>query len=210
MTIDEVFAEYNFEYINNEVTIQTDFEKIKIYIGDNIDRYNTRGERLIRFLNEELLDIYPITAEGQIHPVFFLPSHITDEFFDSLINNKLIVELQDYYLPIAQETYTRTYIGYDEVMIPNKKKASYGTSLYGTDNVSMENQISAAEQLLELNSMVDHKIAIGSVEGHICLLEKSKKDRDTRPKSRHYNLWKFNERLTNGKFEDIASNFSMI
>lgn len=210
MTIDEVIAKYQFSYEDERVIIKTDFEKVSIYIGDNKEKYDTKGEQLIRFLNPELLEIYPVgSTDDVIHPTFFLPTHIFKDFLDSLLSQEIIVELKKYYPEYASD-FQKVSIENNNEIIQNKDKSGFATSLYGTENATFDQQISAAKQILELNSMIDYKVAIGNIEGEVCLLEKGKRNKTSIPKSKHYNLWKFCEELSREGFDSIASGFKFI
>lgn len=210
MELEALAREFNFLYEEKSITIKTDFEKIKIHTNLMNSRYSTEGENLIRFLNGELLDEF----EGfvKIPPAFFLPTHIMNEFLGSIGEEEIIPKLKKYYPSEKYSYFTNgEYLFEEEIIIPNKQKATFGTSLYGTDNATISEQIEAAKQILKLNSMKNYKIALGYIKGNICLLERGMSDKEgVYPKSRHYNLWKFCEDLCGGTFEDIAAGFEYV
>lgn len=208
MIFQRIKEEFGFEQQGNYMVVATDFENISINC-DNPKRYFINEKNLIRFINEELLEEYP--CDEEIHGVYFLPTHKTDDFFDSLDNEKILPELKYYYTEEMLFTYGEASTNLQgELTIKHKDRARYGTSFYGADAASLDELIRAGQQILKLNSMRDYKIAAGSIDDNMGLLERSSSDKATTPKSRHYNFWKFDKCLTGMGFFDIAKRFNII
>lgn len=208
MPFEKIKAQYDFEQNGSYMLVKTDFEIIEIYC-DQPERFFLTENNLIRFINDELLEEYP--CENDIHGVYFLPTHKTDIFLESLESTEIIPELEGYYTQDMKGAFS---IGPSELSmnspIKHKNRARYGTSLYGADAATLSELIEAGEQILKLNAMQGYKIATGAINNCMGLLERSAKDRSTTPKSRHYNFWKFDTTICNAEFSDVASGFDVV
>ncbi len=70
--------------------------------------------------------------------------------------------------------------------------------------------IDAAKEILKLNAMNKHKIAIGLISTNYGLLEKSEKLKTENPQSKHYSFWKFHHEITGKDFFDVAKQFKTL
>lgn len=210
MIVNELVDKYASEKSDKKIIIVTDFEKLIINIIDE-DRYSFAGQSFIRFLKETLLEEFPNTNENFIDSVFFLPSDKCTEFEQSLADEEILGELRDFYNPEFHAYFKEGPTAvFSNTPFPSNKKGGKGISLYGADSIEPDELLEAGKQILELNAMRNYKIAYGNIGEGIGLLERSPNEKDTTPKSRHYNFWKFNKNITGKTFQDIACEFSLI
>lgn len=211
MPFKDIKADYSFESEGDYLLIKTDFERIKINTeSESSPRFCLEERNLLRFLNGELVEEY--FSKDKIHPVFFLPSHKETEFFSSLEKEEIHPEFMTFYTEdmLSEFKNIQSYIRTVESTISHKDRSDVCTSFYGVEECSLEDLVSAAYQILELNSMRDYKISLGEINKPLGLLERSKKVKTKSPKSRHYNFWKFCESYKGVSFEDVANNFRVI
>lgn len=200
---------YNFEIKDDYLAIETDFEIILINTTTP-ERYSTEGTNLIRFITEEFEEDYTC-KNNTIHAVYFIPSHKEREFCNYLDEELFVDEMGKYYTEEMRETFNPITNYNEKVIIKHKDRSTYGSSFYGVDEVvTLDVLINTAKEILKLNAMRNHRIAIGSIAENNGLLEKSGKIKTSNPQSRHYNFWKFHERLTGVSFFHVAQNFKII
>lgn len=202
---------YKFNIVNDiYIEVKTDFEIIQINTN-NPNNYFLQANNLLRFITDEFEDEYSC-EDNNIHAVYFIPSHKEKEFSNSLENSVLVEEMDKYYTD-EMKTNFESYdlIPKGKALVPHKERSKHGSSFYGVEeDVQFEVLINTAKEILSLNAMKNHKIAIGSINENFGLLEKGERLKTETPQSKHYNFWKFCETITGKTFFDLAKEFRMV